>query len=396
MDEPNPTIPRSPSGGLRCSRAVDDVPPASLTDELRRLATADAINLAVGVPDHAGSAAAVAAAVQAMAAGRNQYVDSRGSPALRAAIAAALTQETGRETDPSRELTVTSGATGGLFCALAALLDPGDEAVLLDPFYPQHANVLRFLRARVRHAAVPEPDWRLDATALAQVVRPGTRAVVLCNPDNPTGRVWTASELGSLAEACRRHDAVLVVDEVYAELAFARFASAWSAGAPEHVVVVRSASKSFQLSGWRVGYVAAPAWLTPHLRTVHELTAIGVPTPLQEGVRAALEAEEADDRRSTFRDRRDRLARALGALGARPTACEGGMFQVFDVSGSPWPEDLEFCGRLAAAGVLVMPGRAFFVDPARGRRFVRVAFGRGAEVIETAEARLRELARATR
>lgn len=395
MDERKQTHPLTPSTGLRCSQAVGGVPAAVLTDELRRLATADAVNLALGVPDHPGSAAAITAAVHAMEAGRNQYVDSRGSPALREAIAAALTRETARETDAAREITVTTGATGGLYCALAALLDPGDEAVLLDPFYPQHANLLHFLRARVRHAAVPDPDWRLDADALAGVVRPGTRAVVLCNPDNPTGRVWTASELGQLAEACRRHDAVLVVDEVYAELAFGAFVSAWAAEARENVVVVRSASKSFQLSGWRVGYVAAPAWLTPHLRTVHELAAIGVATPLQEGVHAALEAGEADDRRSIFRDRRDRLARLLGALGARPTRCEGGMFQVFDVRGSPWPDDLAFCRRLAEAGVLVMPGRPFFVDPARGRHFVRVTFGRGAEVIQAAEARLRDLVPAT-
>ena len=398
MDETNRMHKLSPPDGLRCSTAVGDMPPFTLADELRRLSVGDVINLALGVPDHAGSPEAVAAAVEALQAGHNQYAESRGSPAFREAIAAALTRETGRETDPVREVTVTCGATGGMFCVLAALLDPGDEAVLLDPFYPQHANVLRFLRARARHVAVPDPDWRLDAAALGDVVRPETRAVALCNPDNPTGRVWTALELGCLADACRRHGAVLVVDEVYAELVFdgRPFASAWSAGAPDHVVVVRSASKSFQLSGWRVGYVAAPAWLTPHLRTVHELTALGVPTPLQEGVQAALEAGALDDRRSSFSDRRDRLADALGELGARPTRCEGGMFQIFDVTGSPWPDDLDFCRHLAGAGVLVTPGRAFFADAARGRRFVRVAFGRRIELIEAAEARLRALARATR
>lgn len=377
----------------RCAAAVRDVPPFTLADELRRLAQGDVINLAVGVPDHAGSAVAVAAAVQAMEEGRNQYAESRGAPAFRATIAAALTRETGRETDAVHELTVTCGATGGLFCALAALLDPGDEAVLLDPFYPQHANTLRFLRAAVRHVAVADPAWRLDAATLVDVVRPETRVVVLCNPDNPTGRVWTAAELGCLADACRRFGAVLVVDEVYADLVYDGrvFASAWSAGAPDHVVVVRSASKSLDLSGWRVGYVAAPAWLTPHLRTVHELTALGVPTPLQAGVQAAMEAGAGEERRTSFGSRRDRLTDALAALGARPTRCEGGMFRLFDVSGSPWADDLGFCRHLAGAGVLVAPGRAFFADAARGSRYVRVAFGRRAEVVAAAEARLRAL-----
>lgn len=366
----------------------------SLPDLLRFAERAGALDLALGIPPFDPPEPAIDGAVEAMRTGHNQYADSRGLAELRGAFAEMCAAEWGCAPEPDRELTVTCGVAGGVFCALMALLRPGDEVIVFEPAFAHHVQTARLLGARVVPVPLRAPDWALDPGQLAAAFGPRTRCVLLANPANPTGRVFDHAALTAIAAHCAQWGAALLVDEIYADLDYTdHMAPAWSLrDTVEDLVVLRGVSKVYSASGWRVGFALAPAPLTDRLRAVHDASTLGAPTPLQLGVAHALRARVASaPLRAHYQTARDRLAAAFTSIGTRPTRCEGGIFLCVDVAHLA-ADDLAAVERLLIhAGVLVAPGRMFFADPAEGRRFIRVCFARRARDIDDAITRLAAL-----
>ncbi|NUT48889.1 MAG: pyridoxal phosphate-dependent aminotransferase [Saccharothrix sp.] len=333
----------------------------------------DAIDLALGIPPGDPPAEVVGAAVAAITGGRNQYAPPEGTVAVRELIAHDLSARRGLAVHAD-EVTVTCGATEGLLDVLLAVTDPGDEVLLLEPGYEIYPGVVGLTGAVPVAVPLTFPDWRLDLDRLAGAITPRTRAVLLNTPHNPTGRVFDAAEVHGLVEFCARHGLVCVTDETYERFVYDGRSHVSPLGLGTHVAVVGSLSKSLRMSGWRIGYVVAPAELTAAVRLVHERTTVGAARPLQEGVAAWTDdgSPVAD-----FQRRRDHLVAGLAELGFGVTVPEGGWFAVADVTPLGYRSDEFAADLLAATGVLLAPGSAFFTDH-RAPELVRATFVRDA------------------
>ncbi len=372
------------------SRRAAAVEPMGLAGLLPLARAGGAIDLALGIPSGEPQASAVGAAIDGLRAGANQYADPAGLAALRAAVAAHTARTTGVAVDPDTEVTITAGATEGVFAALLAVTDPGDEVLLPEPYYENHPGAIRLAGAVPVPVPLRRGDWRLDPAAVAAAVTPRTRAVLLTNPHNPTGRVFDAVELAALREACP--GCTLVTDEVYRDFVYAG-AHVSPLAHRANQVVVGSLSKSARMTGWRIGYCVADRHTTAALRRVHERVTLGASHPLQLGATAALTG--ADDRgaRAAFLRRRDAVVAALRALGMAVSAPEGGWFVLADVrplgvTGTALAHRL-----VESAGVLVAPGASFFADPVEGDDWIRIALVRSDAEIDAALARMARLLR---
>ncbi|NUP47725.1 MAG: aminotransferase class I/II-fold pyridoxal phosphate-dependent enzyme [Catenulispora sp.] len=349
-----------------------------------------AVDLSAGVPAFPDPPQAVVeAAVEALREGLNQYDDPRGNRQLREQLAARQPIRT----DPETELTVTTGATEGLCAAVLATVDPGDEVVVLEPFYEGFHAAVRLAGGVLRTVPLRRPGWRWDPEDLAAAFGPQTRAVILNSPANPTGRALDAGELAELAEHVERWGVTVISDEVYAGLVFdgrPHISVLDVPGLAERGIVVGSLSKWLAVSGWRLGYVRADAARTRALRKVHEVTTQGTAAPLQAAIaRSGVLRDEGWDPAPGLAERRDLIQAALSGFGFRFHPGEGGCFLLADVSGVSDLRGADFCRWLVAEyGVLVVPGTAFFDDPEEGGRYVRVAFNRTPETLAAAADRL--------
>ncbi len=353
----------------------------------------DIIDIALGVPPDPPPEEAIEAAIAALRGRKNQYGDIYGVLELRRAASEHLARAWGQPVDPERELTVTCGVTGGVFCVLSALLDAGDELVVFDPSFLHHVSTALLLRARVVHVPLLEPDWSIDFDALDAAMGPRTRAVLIANPENPSGKLYSEQDLRRIAESCARWGATLIVDEVYSDFVYrGAYTPSWSlTDTYGNIVSIHGVSKSYAISGWRLGFVVAAAPLTTRLRAFHDASTLGAPAPLQHGALAALQRGDALQRarRAKYLGHLRALTAAFESLGARVLPCSGGVFFCADISGTAQPEDLDFAAALLRrTGVLVAPGRLFFADSARGKRFVRVCFGKSEETVSAVLARM--------
>lgn len=379
--------------------------PGDVYGEMTALARASgAVNLGQAMPDFDGPAVLRTAAAGAMAAGRNQYGPSAGEPELRRAVAERPALA-GRY-DPEREVTITAGATEALAAAMLALLDPGDEVLLIEPFYDSYPAMVALAGAiavPVAMERVPPAgaglSWRLPVDALAAAAGPRTRMIVVNTPHNPTGRVLGPAELGALADLARRHDLYVLTDEVYEELWFdaPHVSPAAVDGLRERTVVCGSVSKSLSVCGWRVGWALAPAELTAAIRVVHRFLSFCAPPPLQLAVAEALRARAAggyfDTLRETYRRRRDLLAGALVAAGLPAAPAQGSTFLVADTSGWWDGEPLAVARELVrAAGVAGLPLTSFCARGENARGVLRFAFCKDLETLAEAGRRLRSAA----
>ncbi|MGC8468747.1 MAG: aminotransferase [Acetobacteraceae bacterium] len=359
-----------------------------------------AINLGQGFPDTDGPGAVVAAAAAALgdtALGetRNQYAPMTGLPVLREAVAAANRRFWGITVDPATEVVVTSGATEALAASLMALLDPGDEVVLLEPLYDTYLPMVRLLGAVPRLVRLTPPDWRLDPAALAAAFGPRTKLLLLNTPMNPTGKVFTAEELAIIADLLHHHDAYAVCDEVYEHLVFpgARHLALMSLpGMRERCLRIGSAGKTFSLTGWKIGYVSAPAPLAAVVARAHQNLVFASAPHLQRAVAFGLGLEDGYFAAlgATLAAKCARLSRGLEAAGFSVLAPRGGYFVVADAARLAGGEgDAAFCRRLTAeAGVAAIPVSAF-QDGGPAGSLVRFAFCKRDAVLDEACARLR-------
>jgi N-succinyldiaminopimelate aminotransferase len=349
-----------------------------------------AVNLGQGFPDVDGPASVVERAVAALREGANQYAPGTGVPALRRAVAAHQRRHHGIELDADTQVCVTTGATEGIAAALLALVEPGDEVVLLEPSYDSYDAMIAMAGGVRRGVALRAPDFRLDPDALRSAITPRTRVLLLNSPHNPTGTVLTRHELAAVAEVVREHDLVVVTDEVYEHLVYdghEHVPLATLPGMAERVLTLSSVGKSWSFTGWKVGWATGPAHLVAAVLAAKQWLTFTSGAPLQPAVAHALDHEDAWPAALArdLQERRDLLVGGLRALGLDARSSEGTYFTVTDVEHLGWEDGRAFCLALPErAGVVAIPLQGFFGDEGRsaGRHLVRWAFCKTPAVIE--------------
>ena len=355
-----------------------------------------AINLGQGFPDVEGPADVVRAASEALLDGRNQYPPLTGLPELREAVAAANARFWGLDIDPAAGVVVTSGATEALTACLMALLDPGDEVVLIEPLYDTYLPVVRLLGAVPRLVRLEPPDWALPREALAAAFGPRTKALMLNSPMNPTGKVFSPDELEFLADLVRAHDCYAICDEVYEHLVFppARHVPLMSLpGMSDRCLRVGSAGKTFSLTGWKVGYVSGPPALVGVVAKAHQNLTFTTAPNLQRAVAAGLAKDDAyfSALAGSLAAKCARLSAGLERVGFRALPTQGSYFVTADFSALGFEgDDAAFCRHITEhAGVAAIPVSAFYEGEAP-RNYVRFAFCKKDEVLDQAVARLEQ------
>jgi aspartate/methionine/tyrosine aminotransferase len=371
----------------------------SVIREMTRLALLrGAVNLAQGFPDFPAPAEIKAAARQAIAEDWNQYPITWGMKPLRDAICESYRRFYGLEIDPEREVTVCCGATEGMIATLLALLNPGDEVVIFEPFYENYWPDSQLSGAICRYVPLRPPKWTFDPVELRAAFGPRTRAVILNTPNNPTGVVFSRDQVKVLVELCEEFDALLITDEIYEHIVFDGEKHVppitLGAAARERCVVVNSLSKTFSVTGWRVGWVIAPPELTASIRKVHDFLTVGAPTPLQQAGVTALRMPDSyfAALAAGYEIRRDRLLAILENAGFRCHIPKGAYYIMCGIDGFDFRDDIAFCRHLIERiGVAAVPGSSFFGDPAAGRNLVRFCFAKKEETLNLARERLDRL-----
>jgi aminotransferase len=372
----------------------------SVIREMTRLANLHgAVNLSQGFPDFPAPAEVKDAACRAIEADVNQYAVTWGARSLRQAIATKFTALYGVPVDPEREITVTCGSTEAMIAALLAVLDPGDEVVIFEPFYENYGPDAILSGAVPRFVTLQPPDWSFDPDELAKVFNDRTRAVVLNTPNNPTGKVFTRAELETIAALCIEHDALAITDEIYEHILYdgaVHVPMAALPGMAERTITINGMSKTYSVTGWRVGWAIAPPALTGAIRKVHDFLTVGAAAPLQEAgaVALALPAAYYEEMNAAYARRRDRLLAIVEAVGFRTYRPAGAYYVMTEIGDLGWDDDVAFAKHLVEKiGVAVVPGSSFYQDPANGRRQVRFAFCKKEETFAEAERRLAQLRR---
>jgi aspartate/methionine/tyrosine aminotransferase len=367
----------------------------SVIREMTRLAARHgAVNLAQGFPDFEAPTEVKEAARAAIAADVNQYAITWGAKPLRDAIAAKCLRTYGLEIDPEREITVCCGSTEGMIAALLSIIDPGDEVVIFEPFYENYGPDAELCGAVPRFVPLRPPDWTFDPEELRRAFTPRTKAIVLNSPNNPTGKVFTRAELETIAALCREHDALALTDEIYEHIVYdgaVHIPIATLPGMRERSVLVNSMSKTYSVTGWRVGWVIAPPDITASIRKVHDFLTVGAAAPLQQAgaIALAFPAEYYARLAREYAARRDALLPLLERAGFRCFQPRGAYYVMADISAFGFPDDLACVRHLIEhVGVAAVPGSSFFSAPAAGSRFVRFCFCKKYETLESAGALL--------
>jgi len=354
-----------------------------------------AVNLGQGYPDFDGPDFVKQAAVAAIRAGHNQYAPMPGLPELQQAVAQHQKRFYGIDHDPASEITIHSGATEALCSTFAALLAPGDEAIVFEPFYDSYRPGIALALAKARVVPLAPPEFRLDPKALDAAVGPRTRLVVLNSPGNPSGRVLAREELAAIAAVCVKRDLLVVTDEVYEHIVFdgAHVPIASLPGMRDRTVTLSSAGKTFSVTGWKVGWSCAAPPLAAAVRSVHQFVTFAVATPFQHAAVAALAApdEYYARLRAEYLARRDRLCDGLADVGFAVRRPEGTYFALADIRPLGYDEDETFCRTLVErVGVAAIPVSAFVAER-RVRHLVRFAFCKDDATLDEGLRRLRRL-----
>jgi len=360
-----------------------------------------AVNLSQGFPDFAAPEDIKRKAMEAIANDVNQYAITWGSKDFRDAIARKTKWHLGLDVDPETEITVTCGSTEGMIAAMMATVDPGDEVIVFEPYYENYAPDAILSDARPRYVALREPDWSFDRDELRAAFNAKTKAIIICNPNNPTGKVFTRDELEYIAGLCREFDTLCFTDEIYEHILYPRdgaeiahISMAQLEGMRERTVVVNSMSKTYSVTGWRVGYCIAPPEVTSGIRKVHDFLTVGAAAPLQAAGAYALSLprEYYDGLEGEYRARRDLLLPVLEAAGFRAFVPDGAYYVMTDISSFGFPNDVEFTRHLIReVGVACVPGSSFYSGSNKGQQQVRFCFCKKDETLNRAADRLVKL-----
>ena len=369
----------------------------SVIREMTRLANQfGAVNLGQGMPDFETPQELKEAACQAIRDGYNQYAITWGAPVLRKAIAEKVRRFNGIPCDPDENVTVCCGATECMMATMLALVDPGDEVVIFQPFYENYGPDALLSGAKPVWVSLRPPDWRIDFDELRAAFSPRTRAIILNTPNNPTGKVFTRPELEFIAGLCREFDAYALADEIYEYIIYTdqpHVSIGSLPGMAERTVTISGLSKTFSITGWRLGYAVAPPDLTSAITLVNDLYYVCAPTPLQLGAAAGFDAPRAyfDELQSGYERKRDRICAALREAGLAPIVPQGAYYVLADCSGLGFSKARDAAMHvLEQRRVASVPGSAFYRGET-GEKLLRFCFAKDDAVLEEACQKLRAL-----
>ncbi len=381
----------------------------SVIREMTRLAHRHgAVNLSQGFPDFPAPEAIKAAACDAILADINQYAVTWGAKPLRHAIAADFSARHGLPVDPDQHVTVCCGATEAMMSTMLAIVDPGDEVIVFEPFYENYGPDAVLSGATPRYVRLSEPaasaartgesaQWSFDPEELAGAFSNRTRAIIVNSPNNPTGKVFTRDELEQIARLCQHWGVIAITDEIYEHILYesaVHVPMATLDGMADRTVTINSLSKTFSVTGWRVGWTVAPQDLTGAIRKVHDFLTVGAAAPLQAAAAVALGSPPEYYRglAETYRSKRDRLLRILREAGFVCFPPQGAYYIMTDITAFGFPDDVAFARHLVTdVGVASVPGSSFYRDASSGRTKVRFCFCKKEETLAAAEARFASL-----
>ncbi len=361
-----------------------------------------AINLSQGFPDFAAPEEIKLAACDAVMADVNQYAITWGAKNFRNAIAEKSAWYLGLEVDPERELCVTCGSTEAMIAAMMAIVNPGDEVIVFEPFYENYGPDAILSGATPRYVTLRAPDWSYDEAELAAAFNDHTKAIIINTPNNPTGKVFSREEMTFIAALCQRWNAIAITDEIYEHILFndkKHIAMATLDGMRERTITINGLSKTYSVTGWRVGYTIAPPEITQAIRKVHDFLTVGAAAPLQEAGATALRMPRSyyDKLQADYAVRREQLLGVLKDVGFQCFDPDGAYYIMTDIGAFGYDDDLEFARFLVKeVGVAVVPGSSFYHDPKLGSRQVRFTFCKRDETLAAAEERLQRLKTLTR
>ena len=373
----------------------------SVIREMSRVAAKhQAVNLAQGFPDFPAPSEIKEAACRAIMNNHNQYAITWGTKNLRNAIVAKVKREYGVTFDPETNLTVCCGATEGMIASLMATVNPGEEVIVFEPFYENYGPDAILCGATPRFVSLHAPDFSFRREELAAAFNEKTRAIVINSPNNPTGRVFTREDLEFIAELCQQYDVLAITDEIYEHILYdgAEYIPLWTLpGMAERTIAVNSVSKTFSVTGWRIGFIIASAELTASIRKVHDFLTVGAAAPLQEACAEAFALPDSyyKELSAFYRERRDYLLGALEEVGFRCVRPGGAYYIMAEIEPFGWDDDVAFAFHLASeVGVAVVPGSSFY-RPGHpdASKYVRFCFCKEMSTLEAAVANLKKLKR---
>ena len=385
----------------RVSAKASSFTESVIRDMSRQALAHGAVNLSQGFPDFPAPELLKQAAADAIFADVNQYAITWGAKKFRDAISEKTKRYLGIEVDPEREITVCCGSTEGMLDVLMAVINPGDEVIVFEPFYENYGPDTIISGATPRYVQLRAPDWSFDEAELAAAFNDKTKAIIVNTPNNPTGKVFTREELETIAKLCMKWDVLAITDEIYEHIIYdgAKHISPVTLdGMRERTIVVNGMSKTYSVTGWRVGYILAPAGITGAIRKMHDFMTVGAPAPLQEAGAIALRLPDSyyADLAAHYTKRRDRLFGVLREAGLKPFAPAGAYYIMCDIG--PLREqygladDVEFSRFLIKEiGVASVPGSSFFRDSRSGKNLIRFTFCKKNETLAAAAERLEKL-----
>ncbi len=363
-----------------------------------------AVNLSQGFPDFPAPAEIKLAAQDAIASDVNQYAITWGSKSLRNAIAAHAQRHQGIKADPDTEITVCCGSTEAMISTLLAVCNAGDEVIVFEPFYENYGPDSVLSGAKPRFIKLRPPtsldgEWTFDGQELRAAFHEHTKAIIINTPNNPTGKVFTREELELIRDLCVEFNVLAITDEIYEHILYdgaEHISMATLDGMRERTVTINGLSKTYSVTGWRVGWTIAPPLIANAIRKVHDFLTVGAPAPLQEAGAAALAMPETYYQKLAdgYRQRRDHLMPALVEAGFRCFRPRGAYYVMTDIAAFGFADDVSFTHHLVKnIGVAVVPGSSFYLDPADGAQQVRFAFCKRLETLDAAAERLKALGR---
>lgn len=393
----NPVAAGRVSGDARLSEKAGQFT-ESVIREMTRLALAhNAVNLSQGFPDFAAPEEIKAAARDAITRDINQYAITWGAKSLRNAIAEKFQRTQGITIDPEREITVCCGSTEAIMAAMMAIINPGDEVVVFEPFYENYGPDAILSGALPRFVRLRAPDWSFDADELARAFSNKTKAIILNTPNNPTGKVFSRTEMEAIRDLCVRHNAFLITDEIYEHMLYdgaTHISAATIEGLRDRTITINALSKTYSVTGWRVGWAIAPPEVTSAIRKVHDFLTVGAAAPLQEAGAIALRFPDSyyEQLASDYLQRRNRLLGILGDAGFKCFTPRGAYYIMTDISAFGFANDVDFARYLVKEiGVAAVPGSSFYHNPADGAQQLRFTFCKKESTFAEAEKRLAKL-----
>jgi len=384
-------------GGARLSHKVAQFTESVIREMTRLALKHGAVNLSQGFPDFAAPEEIKEAARQAISVDINQYAITWGGKKFRDAIAEKFSRVQGIQIDPEREITVCCGSTEAMMATMMAIINPGDEVVVFEPFYENYGPDAILSGATPRFVKLQPPEWSFDPEELAAAFGPATKAIILNTPNNPTGKVFTRAEIEAIRDLCVRWNAYLITDEIYEHMLYdgaQHISPATIGGLHDRTITINALSKTYSVTGWRVGWAIAPAEVTGAIRKVHDFLTVGAAAPLQEAGAVALRFPDSyyTQLAADYLVRRDRLLGILQNAGFRCFRPRGAYYIMTDISGFGFSDDVAFARHLVTEiGVAAVPGSSFYNHPTDGKQQLRFTFCKTEKTLNAAEERLAKL-----